>query len=258
MKQKYSGNIVTALVIICASAALALHGDTLTLRNGQILQGTFAGGSAGNINFATAQGTAAYPTNEVVSILFSETPAPVVTNATAPTAPLQPAPAMQDVTIPAGTILYVRMQQQITSDNAPGTTFAAALETDLVSTSGVRVAPAGTKVFGTVVKSHHARRLGGRADLELALNQILINNVATPIMTGNFSEAAAREGVKTLGAAGVGAGIGAIADGSDGARTGAAIGLGAAVLKKGDSVVVPPSAILQFQLTSPLTVRIGH
>jgi hypothetical protein len=57
------------------------------------------------------------------------------------------------------------------------------------------------------------------------------------------------------GAAAVGAGIGAIADGGDGAGKGAAIGAGVSLIKKGESVTAPPNMLMQFHLEQPLTIH---
>ncbi len=59
------------------------------------------------------------------------------------------------------------------------------------------------------------------------------------------------------GAAG-GAAIGAIVDGGDGAAKGAAIGATASLLKKGQTITVPPGTLLEFTLTQPVTVRTAN
>ncbi len=46
---------------------------------------------------------------------------------------------------------------------------------------------------------------------------------------------------------------GAFGDSKD-AKKGAAIGVGVSVLRKGDSITVPPGAMLEFRMTQPLTI----
>jgi hypothetical protein len=46
-------------------------------------------------------------------------------------------------------------------------------------------------------------------------------------------------------------------DGGDGAGKGAAIGATASLLKKGQTVTIPPGRLLEFTLTQPVTVRTG-
>jgi hypothetical protein len=61
---------------------------------------------------------------------------------------------------------------------------------------------------------------------------------------------------KTAAGALVGAGVGAAVDSSGGAGKGAAIGAGVSMLKKGQTVTVPPGALLEFRLAQPLKVNL--
>ena len=118
----------------------------------------------------------------------------------------------------------------------------------------VVVAPKGATVYGQVGKTARARRMSGKSELELYLTEIEINGVRYPLMTTNFAQAGKSSFRKTARNVGVGALIGAAADDSDGARKGAAIGLGVSAIRKGDSVVVPAGAMLEFRMTQPLTI----
>jgi hypothetical protein len=75
-----------------------------------------------------------------------------------------------------------------------------------------------------------------------------------PIMTTNFAEAGKSEGRKTARNAAAGAAVGAAVDDDGGAGKGAAVGAGVSLIKKGDSVTIPPGALLEFKLTQPVTV----
>jgi hypothetical protein len=57
---------------------------------------------------------------------------------------------------------------------------------------------------------------------------------------------------KAMRGAAAGAAVGAIVDGGDGAGKGAAIGASASLLKKGETVTVPPGTLLEFTLTQPV------
>jgi hypothetical protein len=59
--------------------------------------------------------------------------------------------------------------------------------------------------------------------------------------------------IPTVGKTAWGAAIGALADGRDGARTGAKIGLGMAVLSAGKSVNIPSGTLLDITLDLPFT-----
>jgi hypothetical protein len=241
-----------------ASAAMAAailsaprpHADTLQLRNGQSLQGAYAGGTTETIQFKTDAGMLTVSRADAAVLTFTA-PAP-------PPAPiLQPAAAAvrpASVTVPAGTLLLVRVQNQVSSDNKAGTKFAAVLETDLTA-NGVVVAPAGTKVYGQVQQSQKAGRMVGKSTLSLALTQINIGGTNQPIVTSDFSEAGEGSFKKTARNTLVGAGVGA-AFGDAG--KGAAVGAGASVIRKGESVTVPADAILEFRLIQPTPINLAN
>ena len=52
--------------------------------------------------------------------------------------------------------------------------------------------------------------------------------------------------------------IGNAFDKSGGAAKGAAVGVGVSLIRQGDSVTVPPGAILEFRLIQPLNVTVGQ
>jgi hypothetical protein len=157
------------------------------------------------------------------------------------------------VTIPAGTVVVVSMTSQVSSQNKAGQRFSAKLATDLKA-GPVVAAPAGTTVYGRVTKSSQARRLTGRSTLELALSEVNIKGTMYPLMTSNFAEAGKSSFRKTARNAGMGALIGGAVGDSDDAKTGAAIGVGVSVLRKGQSITVPVGAKLEFRMTQPLTI----
>jgi hypothetical protein len=52
-----------------------------------------------------------------------------------------------------------------------------------------------------------------------------------------------------------GAAIGGLAEGSSGAKTGARVGLGTAILSGGNQVAYPPGTLIDFQLTAALAAQ---
>jgi hypothetical protein len=143
---------------------------------------------------------------------------------------------------------------QVSSQDQAGRRFTAKLAANLMA-NGIVAAPAGTTVYGRVTKSGQAGRLVGRSELELNLTEINIGGKMYPLMTTNFEEAGQRSFRKTARNAGLGALIGGAFGDSKDAKKGAAIGLGVSVLRKGDSVVVPVGATLEFRMTQPLTIK---
>lgn len=235
-------------------AAGSVFGDVLELKNGTILNGKYVGGTAGTIRFETNQGMSVVETSQAVALTFT-------TSATAsPAALAAPQPAgsvaqqAKAVTVPAGTVMMVRMMDGISSQNKPGTRFTTTLDADIVIDS-VTAVKAGTKIYGTLNSAKQAGRAIGQSSIDIRLTEITTDKGTELIATSNFTDAGSRSGVKTLGAAAVGAGIGAVVDSHGGAGKGAAIGAGVSLLKKGETVTVPPGALLEFQLIRPLTLN---
>ena len=240
-------------------AAGTVYGDVLELKNGTILNGRYVGGTAGTIRFETNEGTSVVETSQVVALTFTTlAPATGTSSVPATSAASQAAGSVPQqaraVTVPAGTVMMVRMMDGISSQNKPGTRFTTTLDADIVI-DGVTAVKAGTKIYGTLNSAKQAGRAIGQSSIDIRLSEITTDKGTQLIATSNFTDAGSRSGVKTLGAAAVGAGIGAVVDSHGGAGKGAAIGAGVSLLKKGETVTVPPGALLEFQLTRPLTLN---
>lgn len=256
----------TLLVAALAHAALCAtaRADVLELKNGQVLNGKYAGGTAGTLRFELNTGLEVIETSQIIALTFTTSGAPqaapfaTATPAPAPPPAAAPAPAAQpkSVTLPAGTLLLVRMMQGISSKNAAGTPFTTKLEYNLAVVGAIAV-KGGTVIYGKVQSSTEARRARGKSTLDLRLTQMIINGQPVPIVTSGYAEAGANSIKKAAGGAAVGAAVGAIADGGDGAATGAAIGATASLLKKGETVTVPPNTLIEFTLQQPVTLQVA-
>lgn len=159
----------------------------------------------------------------------------------------------KNVTLQPGTLLMVRMIDGVSSKNKAGYSFTTRLESNLVA-DGVVLAPAGTVVYGKVQSSTQARRATGRSTLDIRLSAIVIGGTSYPLLTSAYTEEGASSTAKTAKAAAAGAIIGNNTGGSGG--QGAAIGAGVAMLKRGESIEVPPGSLLEFVLTQPVTVTV--
>ena len=87
---------------------------------------------------------------------------------------------------------------------------------------------------------------------------MVINGQPMPISSSSYKEAGEASIKKAARGAAAGAAIGAIADGGDGAAKGAAIGATAGALRKGQTITIPPRALLEFTLAQPLTLRVSN
>ncbi len=224
------------------------HADVLELKNGQVLNGRFAGGSAGVLRFETSGGVQVLETAQLIAVTFTSPPATPPPSAPAPAAP------SNTVTLPAGTLLLVRMMDSISSKNRAGTPFTTKLEYDLGAGGGPAVR-GGTVIYGKVQSSTQAGRAFGRSTLDLRLSQMVINGTAVPIVSSGYQQAGQASIAKAAKGAAAGATIGAIAGD---AGKGAAIGATAGALMRGQTITIPPGTLLEFYLSQPITVPVAN
>jgi hypothetical protein len=243
------------------AAALPVSADTLELKNGQIIQGKFVGGTALNIRFQVNGQEIFYSIKDVLNIGFSDTSVQD-SNATAPAAPASQstntgpagstgyadpyasnpaanAPAALDstlprerrdsgaITIPAGTSLLVRMIDGVDSSKSQvGDTFEGSLESPLMVGDTV-VAERGADVFGKLARVKSAGKISGGAELTLELTGVRIAGNIVPIDSTTYEVAGKGRGKESAGRIGGGAALGAIIGAVAGGGAGAAIGAGA-------------------------------
>lgn len=163
----------------------------------------------------------------------------------------QPAAApTQNLTLPAGTTMMVRLADNISSQDNSGALFSTSLETDLRVGNAVAVKK-GSTIYGRIQSSTQAGRVAGQSTLELTLTQIDVNGQAVPIMTNAYQEAGQRSGRKAARGAAAGAIIGGIAGN---AGTGAAIGAASGAAMRGETINLTTGTLLEFRLTQPVTV----
>ena len=247
----------TALLTALATTAVA---DQLILKDGQVLEGNFVGRADGMVTFEIAGQQLKIPEANVESMTMtmggSAAPAAQAAPAPAPAPPPPPPPKPKaKPTVPAGTRLTLRMAESIdTSRHKAGHRFIARLEADLVA-EGVVVAPRGTTVYGQLVSATSSGRVAGSSSLTVAFTDILINHkmysISTEPMSGKTDNTAKKSG-RQVGRAAV---LGGLIDGSSGAKTGAAVGAGAAILTSGNQAGIPSGTLLDTQRRAPLTIK---
>jgi hypothetical protein len=139
------------------------------------------------------------------------------------------APVAGQLTLPAGTWLTVRIEQELSSDRSlKGDAFTASLVQPLIA-NGVVVAMRGQMVGGQVVEAEKAGRAKGTSRLGVALTELsLVDGQQVPLKT-RFTEykggtSVGRDVGAVAATTGVGAAIGAAADGGFGAGMGAIAG----------------------------------
>ncbi|MCX6621738.1 MAG: hypothetical protein NTY38_11825, partial [Acidobacteria bacterium] len=174
-----------------------------------------------------------------------------------------PAPTPHVVTIPAGTLIYARLGQALSSDkNQSGDSFPATLDQPLV-VDGMVIAERGALLQGRVLDAQRAGRVKGLSHISLQLVQLSTSDgQKVPILTQPWQkegQSGMKEDVAKAGAAAaIGAVIGAIAGGGKGAAIGAGVGgaagAGGAIATRGKDVLIPVETRISFRLTEPVTL----
>ena len=172
-------------------------------------------------------------------------------------------PAATAVTLPAGTVLTVRLGQAVGSKiSQPGQSFTGTLAEPL-EIDGKTIIPSGANATGTVVEAKPLGRFKGGAVLQLKLTSISVNGSDRPIETSSVVRSekgkGKRTGVMVGGGAGLGALIGGLAGGGKGAAIGAIAGAGAggagSAFTGNKEIVIPAESALSFKLEQPLDLK---
>jgi hypothetical protein len=200
-------------------------------------------------------------------VVTNPEPAPVEKPVAAP--PIvkpEPKPAPRQphsVTIPAGTMITVRLREELsTKHSQDGQNFTATLDQPLV-VDGFVIAERGSSQRGRIVELDRAGRVKGRAALAVELTELsTADGQKIALKTDSFRKEAESgtkgDMAKTGVAAGIGAAIGAIAGGGKGAAIGAGIGgaagAGGVLATRGKDASLPSETRLTFRLKEPLTL----
>ena len=258
--------------VLAAGLASLGFADTLNLKDGRAVDGTFLGGNAREIRMEVDGRIQTYAIDQVESIHFRGNPtaeaAPVLRDAPRdrPTV-FRPDTSTQTysrppvgVELPAGTPFVVRMIESVDSQvNRTGQTFRASLD-EPVMINGDTAIPRGADVTVKLVDDKESGKISGKTVLTLDLVSVMVQGRMVDINTQAVTQASAGRGARSGkvigGTAALGAIIGAIAGGGRGAAigagAGAAAGTGAEVMTKGQRVRIPSETRLTFNLEYPI------
>jgi hypothetical protein len=181
----------------------------------------------------------------------------------AETKPIAPPRVAKTVTIPAGTLLNVRVDEKLSSSTSQtGDSFRATLDGPLV-VDGAVIAERGAKVEGRVAEADRGGKVKGTATLALELVRINTSDgqrvrLQTEGFTKSAEKSTKKDAMKVGVGAGLGAAIGAIAGGGKGAAIGAGVGgaagTGAVMATRGEAAEIPAETRLTFRLREPITL----
>ncbi len=183
----------------------------------------------------------------------------------------QPAPAPRPqyvqpkgpVTIPAGALVTVRLQNPIDARRTKdGDMFVVNVSRDVFQ-DGVLALPVGATLEGKVVAVKKPGAFAGGGYIQLALTQLDLDGHSYPLASDIFSTVTPGKGgysaANTIGGAAFGAILGAAVGGGSGAAIGAVAGggTGAAVssLTPPPRTFIPAETVITFHLSTPLTVQ---
>jgi hypothetical protein len=212
----------------------------------------------------------AAPTAKAQPQLPPPSRAPIPEPEPEPEAVPEPEPEKIILTVPAGTILDVSFNQDLSSKtNNVGDAFSAQVINDVVLGRD-NVIPAGSTVLGTVTQAKALdKKIGGKAELALDFSRIELTSGETVTIRAEFAEAGKSETAKdtaTIGGATAGGAIlGKILrkdkknEGKAtviGAVLGAAVGTVIAAKTEGEEVMIPAGTQISLQLTEPAQVSI--
>jgi hypothetical protein len=126
--------------------------------------------------------------------------------------------------IPAGTNALITLDSALdSSEQGAGTEFVGTLQADRGNDSP-RVALRGSQGYGNVVSARQPLNVVGQSSLELQLTGLMVGDQLRPIESSTLAVESGRTGGDTLRKKARAAAIGGMADGSEGAETGARIG----------------------------------
>jgi hypothetical protein len=170
------------------------------------------------------------------------------------------------LTVPAGTMLTVRMADSLDSDKShAGETFRATVDA-AVMVDGKIVVPQGAQAIGRVIYVAQSGRFRGRPVIMMELTALNFDGKSIAVLTGSHQEQGGSQGKQTATTAGsggaIGSVIGAIAGGPPGFIIGAGIGAasGAVVqmVRGPEPVRIPAESLMLFTLQSPISVEVAY
>ncbi len=253
-------HFVSALVVLAmlAVTAAVLSADSVRLRSGQVVNGSFMSADVKAVRLLLANGQVAeFAIDELSSVTFASRK-----TAPAPAPAPDPARTPPPITLPQATVLSVRLTQAIDVDAAQtGMTFKSVLD-DPVMVGGNVVVPRGAAVVLQAAKVEQAGKMKGADLITLKANSLAFGGRKYEIVTTYVEKKGEGEGKKTTRKVAGGAGLGAAVGGIIGGGTGAAIGAlaggatGTVMASQGtEHLKLPAETRLQFSLSAALTVQ---
>ncbi len=173
-------------------------------------------------------------------------------------------PATETVTVPADTLLRVRLDTLVASDSSNVEDPDRASVAKPVVVHGLEAVPEGSEVTGVVTEARRSGKVKGRAKVAFRFDQIVVAGRQQRVHTRTVAmeaPATKRNDALKIGApAAGGAVLGALLGGKKGAAIGAGVGGGAGtavvLATRGKEVRLTPGTVLTVKLLEPVTVSV--
>jgi hypothetical protein len=276
---------ISLIALLLLALPCSVSADTLILRDGSQVSGTFAGATTKTISMKDSRGVIhRYSTSRIQSLEFTsynqntngqnnngqynngQNASGQTNNGGFGSRNNRTSSNNQPrETIPVGTQLVIRTNDVIDSKTASANqTFSAQFDQDVIGPSGRVVIPRGSDAK-LIIRSVSGGSMTGGSDMVLDVQSISVNGRRYQISTADLNESSntgigknKRTAEMIGGGAALGAIIGAVVGHGKGAAIGAAAGgaggAGAQVLLKGKSVSVPAETILTFTLNQQVSI----
>jgi hypothetical protein len=173
----------------------------------------------------------------------------------------QPVPAT--LTVPPGTIVFIRTDNYLSSDKSKvGDPFTGTLEKPIV-VNGWVVARRGQVVSGVVKEAVRAGKVTGVSRLGVEITDVTaVDGQQVPVLTELWKGSAGTSHGQDAGTiatttavgAGIGAAVGWGVGAAIGAGAGAVAGIATVLLTRGHPTVLPPETPLSFRLVDPVKI----
>ena len=204
----------------------------------------------GTTTTTVVQPPAAGQTNEAVTT----TAVPVATGAPLP-APSRPtvSAAPVNVTIPAGTMLTIRIDQGISvKTSRAGNRFTGEIVDPVLGGNNSVLVPKGASVGGVVAVSHRRGHFKGSSLLELRLTSLTMDGTRYPLATRDLARSKKGKGRRSAAMIGGGAGLGMLVGGVASGGVGLLVG---GLAGGGAGTAVAGLTIVHFKLADDLVVQ---
>src|ERR1039457_1168132 len=190
-------------------------------------------------------------------------PLPASSGRTVSAVPPPPPVEPSKVSIPAGTMLTIRVDQRISVKSGhAGETFTGEVVDPITASDGSILVPKGAPVGGVIDKARRRGHFKGRSLVELRLTSLILSGTQYQLTTKNLQRSKKGKGRRSAAMIGGGAGLGMLVGGvaTDGVGlvVGGPVGGGggpaAAGLSGNRDIEIPAESIVHFTLADDLVV----